>query len=239
MEASTVRGEILRGLREAAPVGLGLIPLGLAFGVLVAQAGHPWWWAPVFSLVIYAGSMEFLALGLVGAAVPLPEVALTTFLVNFRHIFYGLSFPLRAIRSRVGRVYSVYALTDESYAIAATRDPASTTGARVLTIQAVCQTLWVLPGVVGAVLGAAIPAELEGLGFALTALFVVLAIDAFRVRRDAGPVLLAGACGVAAMLIDPDGMLVLGLGAFVLALVVRYVAFGRHGRVAPASGAGR
>ena len=51
------------GLQEAAPVFLGLVPLGLAFGVFITQLGFACWWAPIFSVVIYAGSMEFLAPG--------------------------------------------------------------------------------------------------------------------------------------------------------------------------------
>ena len=57
------------GLQEAAPVFLGLVPLGLAFGVFITQLGFAWWWAPIFSVVIYAGFMEFLAPGLIGAGV--------------------------------------------------------------------------------------------------------------------------------------------------------------------------
>src|SRR3546814_8178273 len=74
-------------------------------------------WAPVFSVLIYAGSMEFLAIGLVTGGAGLLQVATTTFFVNFRHVFYGLSFPLRKVRSAVGRLYGVHALTDEAYAL--------------------------------------------------------------------------------------------------------------------------
>src|SRR5690606_25344409 len=65
-------------------VGFGLFPLGVAFGVLLVQSGFAWWWAPVFSIMIYAGSLEFLAVGLILAVTPLASIALTTFLVNFR-----------------------------------------------------------------------------------------------------------------------------------------------------------
>ena len=70
-------------------------------------------------MLVYAGSMEFLAVGLVVAVTPLPQLALTTFLVNFRHVFYALSFPLQRVRGRAGRTYSMYALTDEAYALTA------------------------------------------------------------------------------------------------------------------------
>jgi len=79
---------------------MGLFPLGIAFGVLLTQSGFAWWWTPLFSLLIYAGSLEFLAIGLFLALTPLASVALTTFLVNFRHVFYGLSFPLHLVRGR-------------------------------------------------------------------------------------------------------------------------------------------
>ena len=57
--------EIRLGLKDSWLVGLGLVPLGLAFGLLVTQAGFAWWWAPIFSVIIYSGSMEFLAIGMV------------------------------------------------------------------------------------------------------------------------------------------------------------------------------
>lgn len=74
------------GLQEAVPVFLGFVPLGLAFGVFITQLGFAWWWAPIFSVVIYAGSMEFLAPGLIGAGVG-PISAAFTGIVD--HRWYG------------------------------------------------------------------------------------------------------------------------------------------------------
>lgn len=140
------RAEFGRGVRDALPVGVGLIPLGMAFGVLIVQQGFAWYWAPLFSILIYAGSMEFLAIGLFLAGTPLTSLAVTGLLVNFRHIFYGLSYPLHAIRSRLARAYAVYALTDETYAIVATKPRGSMSGPRALAVTITCQALWVLPG---------------------------------------------------------------------------------------------
>ena len=70
----------------AAPVGLGLFSLGLAFGLVVVHAGLVWWWATVFTAVVYAGSLEFLLAGLAVAATPLAQVAATTLIVNLRHV---------------------------------------------------------------------------------------------------------------------------------------------------------
>lgn len=115
--------EIRAALKDLWVVGLGLIPLGLAFGLVMTQAGFAWWWTPIFSVVIYAGSMEFLAVQLVSAGVGPLSAAVTGFMVNFRHIFYGLTFPRHRISSSLGRAYSTYALTDETYAVISSLPP--------------------------------------------------------------------------------------------------------------------
>ena len=214
--------EIRKGLADCRTVGLGLVPLGLAFGVLVTRSGFSWWWAPLFSVLVYAGSMEFLALGLLTAATPLYGLAVTTLLVNFRHVFYGLSFPAHRIRLPA-RLYAVYALTDETYAITSATPSSELSGTRALTVAATCQLLWVGPGVVGALLGTTLPAGLEGLQFALTALFAVLAVDAWRANGDLPAPVIALVCALLALRIAPGQMLVVGLGMFVTVLVARHL----------------
>ncbi len=212
--------EIRAGIRDSWAVALGLIPLGLAFGLLLTQMGFAWWWAPIFSLLIYAGSMEFLALNLVTAGVGPVSAAVTGFMVNFRHIFYGLTFPRDLVRGGAGRAYSTYALTDESYAIASARRPRS--GVQVLTIQAFCQSMWVLPGIVGALVGEVIPAGIQGMEFALVALFVVLAWETFRNSRDLSLVLIAGGLAVLVGLMAPASLLMVALSAYFLLLLGRH-----------------
>jgi len=213
--------EIRGGIREAWAVALGLIPLGLAFGLLMTQVGFAWWWTPIFSIVIYAGSMEFLAINLVTAGVGPVSAAITGLMVNFRHIFYGLTFPRDAISSPAGRAYSTYSLTDESYAIASARRPRS--GVQVLTIQAFCQSMWVLPGIVGALVGEVIPAGIQGMEFALVALFVVLAWETFRNSRDLSLVLIAGGLAVLVGLMAPASLLMVALSAYFLLLLGRHL----------------
>lgn len=173
-------------------------------------------------MTIYAGSLEFLAIGLLLAATPLASVALAALMVNFRHVFYALSFPLDRVRGRAAKLYSMYALTDEAYAVAATKDPERMSSARILWIQALCQVYWVSGGVVGALAGAAIPTQLRGLGFALTALFAVLAIEAFRAKRDVPTPVLALLSALAALLIAREQMMVVAMGLFTAALLARF-----------------
>lgn len=204
-------------------VGLGLVPLGLAFGVLITQSGFSWWWAPIFSIVIYAGSMEFLAIGMVTAGIGLVPAAITAFMVNFRHIFYGLTFPRHKIRSRWLRGYSTYALTDESYAIVSAKDNgAKMSGQRILAVQVLCQLAWVLPGIVGALVGTTLPAGIQGMEFALTALFVVLSWEAFTANRDYSLPLSAALLAIGFGVLLPNHMLVLALSCYFCLLLVRF-----------------
>lgn len=214
--------EVRLALRDTIGVGLGLFPIGLAFGVLVVQSGFAWWWAPLFSTLVYAGSMEFLMVGLILAATPLASIAATTFLVNSRHLFYALSFPRHRVRGRLGRAYATYALTDEAYALTATLPEPELSSTRIVAIQVLCQTYWVTGGVLGAISGTAIPDSVRGFGFALVALFAVLAIDAIRATRDVPTPVLALACALVAMRLAPERMLVVALSLLVVGLLVRY-----------------
>lgn len=219
-----MREEIHKGIKDTWAAALGLIPLGLAFGLLMVQSGFSWWWTPIFSIVIYAGSMEFLAISMVTGGVSALSSLLTGFMVNFRHIFYGLTFPRKRINSPVGKAYSTYALTDETYAIvSALPREERLTGTRILSIQIFCQILWVGGGIVGALAGQVIPSSVEGMEFALVALFVVLAMDSFRNNQDLSLPLSAAALGILAAFITPGQLLMVSLSAYFLLLIIRYL----------------
>jgi 4-azaleucine resistance transporter AzlC len=217
------RSALAAAFVDTVSVGVGMFPLGAAFGLLVVQSGLDWWWALVLSVLVYAGSMEFLAVGLLVVVTPLPQLALTTFLVNFRHVFYALSFPLQHVRGRAGKAYSMYALTDEAYALTAGRPGMPLGSARILWLQGFCQGYWVAGSVAGALLGSWLAMELLGLAFTLTALFVVLAMDAVRVERDLPTPVLAFICAVLALVVAPGQLLITGMGLFVATLVVRFL----------------
>jgi 4-azaleucine resistance transporter AzlC len=199
-----------------------MFPLGITFGLLVVQSGLAWWWTPVFSGLVYAGSLEFLLIGLVVALTPLPSLALTTLLVNSRHVFYSLSFPLHRVRGRLAKAYAMFALIDEAYALTAARAAESLSIRRILWTQALLQSYWVGGGLVGASIGRWLPSPVRGLDFALIALFTVLALETCRSGRDVPGPLLAVGCAVAARLAAPAAMLVVAMALYVLGLLVRY-----------------
>jgi 4-azaleucine resistance transporter AzlC len=216
------RSEALAALRISGSVGLAIFPIGIAFGMVVTHSGLAWWWASVFSCVIFAGSLEFLVVGLTVAGVPLAQIALTAFLVNSRHVFYTLSFPLHRVTGRAAKAYSTFALTDEAYALTTGDAAQSWPGRRIVWLQAFIQAYWVSGATAGAVLGVLLPIHLAGLEFAMTALFAVLALDAFRARRDIPVSALALACALTARLVFPGELLLAAFALFTACLLARY-----------------
>jgi 4-azaleucine resistance transporter AzlC len=215
--------ETRAALTDTLPAGAGMAPLGVAFGILVTQAGLAWWWTPVISGLLFAGSLEFLLLSLMMAGAPLLTIALTTLLVNSRHVFYCLTFPLHRVRGVFGRFYARFALIDEAYALTTAPAAQRYSSRRILAMQISMHAYWVGGGIVGALLGSVVPSSLKGLDFALVGLFVVLAVDAFRAGRDRSGGALAVLCALVAGAAAPGQMLLVAMSLFVavLALTLR------------------
>ena len=200
----------------------GLFALGIGFGVVVTSHDLPWWLAPVISATMFAGSVEFLLIGMLAAAVPIAAIATTTFLVNSRHLFYGLSFPLDRVKGRIAKAYSIFALCDEAYAIITSTDPATLTTRRISWTQLGLHFSWAGGALIGGVVGATMLSGVKGLDFVLTALFVVLTLDGYRAHRDRTTLILAAAAAAIALLIAPESMLLIAMILFTVALGVRH-----------------
>ena len=223
LSASTDRSDVKDAARDAGVIWLGLFALGIGFGVVVTSHGLPWWLAPIISGLMFAGSVEFILVGMFATGAPIATIALTTFLVNSRHLFYGLSFPLHRVRGRLAKAYSVFALVDEAYALTASKDPKSLTSERILWIQAGLHCSWVSGALLGGLVGSALLGGLEGLDFILTALFVVLAIDAYRANPDNRTLVIAVVAAALAYVVAPGSMLLVAMVILTATLVGRHL----------------
>ncbi|HUX42564.1 MAG TPA: AzlC family ABC transporter permease [Rectinemataceae bacterium] len=206
--------------RTTIPVLLGYSTIGLAYGLLLATSGLPWWLAPLSSVVIYAGAAQFMSIPLLVGGAGVAEIAILTFLVNARHLVYGLSLIKPFGEAKRVRPYLVYALTDETYGLLTTvKAPEGASGAAFYgLVSALDQSYWVLGSLVGAVAGSLVPASwTAGMDFALTALFIVLLVEQIKSSPKAAPYLVALAASIIALAIaGPDRLLVI---AIVLAMV--------------------
>ena len=224
------RARIVAGITDSFSAGLGIFPFGIALGLLVMQLHLPWWVAPALSLSVFAGSLELLLVGMIATTASFAAVAVTVFVVNFRHVFYAFSFPRHLIRNRFARLYATYAMIDEVYAVNASLPTSQQSAARILAMQVACQIYWVGGGLVGVLVARLLPGPSKGLEFALCALFTVLTLDAFRSRREIPSSLLAGVSIGTAVVVAPRVALFVAMLIFVGLLLLRYVIDRRHTR---------
>jgi 4-azaleucine resistance transporter AzlC len=184
--------------RASIPVLLGYLSIGLAYGLVLVGSGLPWWLAPLSALAVYAGAAQFMGIGLLVSGAGILEIALLTLLMNARHMVYGLSMLGRYAGSGRRKPYLVFSLTDETYGLLTTIDPPRGVepGSFYAAVSALNQSYWFIGCGLGALLGQALPMRIEGLDFALSALFTVLLVEQIKTLRAWEPYL-AAALGAA------------------------------------------
>ena len=177
----TVRFAFLKTI----PVMLGYLFLGLAFGLLLQEAGYSFWWALLASTIVYAGSIQFVLVSFLGGGTSLPAVAVMTLLINSRHAFYGLSF-VEKFRKMKTYPYMVFSLTDETYSLLCSlKTPAGVDEKKAMfLISLFDQMYWIAGSVAGAALGQVLPFDMTGIDFAMTALFVTIFVDQWREAKS-------------------------------------------------------
>jgi len=208
------------------PVLLGYLAIGTAFGLLVCNAGYPAWLALFMSLWMYAGAGQYIAVGLFAGGAGLAEACLIQLVINARHIAYGLSMINRFPKKNPVKPYLVFSMTDETFALLSSLpDNGKITGAEkdrfMFYVSVLDQCYWVGGSLIGAVAGSLIPWDMDGIGFALTALFIVLFLEQiFRVKK-AGIFIAAAAAALLAVFLLPERISL--LGGMALAIVLSFL----------------
>lgn len=174
-----------RNFVRTIPVLAGYIVLGIGFGIVLQNHGFGIVWALLMSILIYAGSMQFVAIDLISAGAGLITVALTTIMVNARHLFYGVSMVDKYKDTKQYKPYIVFGLTDETYSLVC-EDP-TLTKEDYFQITLLDQIYWVTGSVLGSLIGELVPFDFAGVDFALTALFVSIVVDQWIVSKDHVP----------------------------------------------------
>ena len=195
----TIRFAFLHSL----PVMFGYIFLGIAFGLVLQEAGFGLPWAFASSLLIYAGSMQFLLPSLLISGSWL-EIAVMTVLVNGRHLFYGLSFIEKFKQMGKSYFYMIFSLTDETYSVlcSLTDIPKDVNEKRASLLIALFDHLyWILGSVIGALVGQYITFNSRGIDFSMTALFIVIFLDQWNGSKNHIPALLGLGVGMGALLL--------------------------------------
>ena len=188
---------------DTVPVLTGYLFLGAGFGILLAETGYNALWAAAMALFMFAGSGQYLAVSLLASKASLLSVAIATFLVNARHIFYGISLIDAYKGAGKKKTYMIFALTDETYTLVTQNDPPE--GMKKHTycflVSLLDQIYWILGRVLGSLAGTYIPISFEGVEFVLTALFVTMFVEQWLSNKNHLPALIGVASTVACLAI--------------------------------------
>ena len=200
---------------KSLPVMAGYVVLGIGFGILLRGAGYGVLWAFAMSAFIYAGSMQYVGVSLLTGGASILTTALTTFMVNARHLFYSISMVDRYKDAGKYKPYMIFALTDETYSLlSGGEDPfvglresedrdeeeiragkSDSIGSQEALnmyrfwVSLFDQSYWVTGCVLGSLLGAVIPFSTKGIEFSMTALFIASFTEQWLTTRDHLPAL--------------------------------------------------
>lgn len=205
------------------PVLMGYLAIGMAFGLMLQSAGYGVVWAFFMSLTIYAGSGQYLGVSLLATGASLPQVAFLTLMINFRHLVYGLSMLEKFRGMGVRKLYMMFSLTDETYALLSSARPPEGVEEHdfYFCVALLDHCYWIAGSVIGSLAGAALGFDTTGVDFAMTALFLVIAVGQWKAAGSHLPALLGAAATLVSLLVvGAEDMLLPALGIIVLVLTL-------------------
>ena len=190
--------ELRFAVRNTIPIFFTYLFIGIAFGVLAVDAGYSVALSVASALLIYAGSMQLVMIPMMTSGASLITLALMTFFINARHIFYGISFVERFRKMGWRGAYMVLALTDETYSIlcSAQYDPGINEDRAAFCIALLNHLYWIFGCLFGACAGRLLPFDMKGIDFSATAFFLVVVVNQWRQYRAKLPFLTAATCAL-------------------------------------------
>ena len=206
-----LRSPFAAGFLALSPLWLGVAPFAVAYAVIARDVGLSVLETQALSVLVFAGSAQFSAAGLFGAGAAGVEIVLTTFMLNVRHVLYGLSLGRTVKLTGWRRTTAAYFLTDEAFGVVSARPERSF--AFLLGAELSLFVTWNLATLGGALLGAAIPDPAElGVDLVFPLAFLALLVPLLRTREELAVAVGSGL--VAYLLADvlPGGLPILVTG---------------------------
>ncbi|MBQ5823783.1 MAG: AzlC family ABC transporter permease [Clostridia bacterium] len=182
MKRKTAKEAFIKSL----PVFAGYIVLGIGFGVLLAKAGYGIWWALAMSVTMYAGSMQYVAVSLLSGGASFITTAVTTLLVQARHLFYGISMIDKYKGAGIKKFYLAFALTDETYSLLCDGKHPEGTDLHLFQflLSLFNQSYWIMGCLLGNFIGTNVEFNSAGIEFAMTAIFVTVFVEQWKSSKN-------------------------------------------------------
>ena len=173
------------------PVMAEYVVLGIGFGILLRNAGYGVAWAAAMAVLIYAGSMQYVGIGLLAGGAGIITTILTTVMVNARHLFYSISMVDRYKNAGRYKPYLIFALTDETYSLLCDGETPDREHADLyrFLVSLFNQLYWITGCLLGSLLGAVLPFSSAGIEFSMTALFIASFTEQWLRTREHIPAL--------------------------------------------------
>lgn len=212
-----------RALIHTLPVMAGYVVLGLGFGILLRVAGYGALWALAMAVFMFAGSMQYVGVSLIASGTPLLTVALTTLMVQARHLFYGISMIDRYRGAGPKKLYLMHALTDETYSLICNSHLPDFADAHsyYFAVSLLNHLYWIAGCMLGSLAGAILPFSSEGVDFAMTALFVTVFVEQWLSDKEHRPALVGlGATLLCLLVFNSDSFLIPAMVLILLSLAL-------------------
>lgn len=193
MQRKTLKSAFISTL----PVLTGYLVLGFGFGIIANANGFSPLLTLAMSVFIYAGSMQYVAIGLMTGGASLITIAVTTLMVNARHLFYGISMidKYKGVGKR--KPYLIFALTDETYSLVCQEHEKD----YALLVSLFDHCYWIAGTALGTIVGNLITFNSQGIEFALTALFLTVFLEQWLTTKKHAPAIIGVVASVLCLII--------------------------------------
>lgn len=210
-------------LKNTIPIFFTYLFLGIGFGVLMSEGGYGTLLTVASAVFIYAGSAQYIMVPMMVAGTSLWSIAVMTFFINARHIFYGIGFVEKYRRMGWRFPYMIHALTDETFSLLGSirYDPGLDEDWAAFFISLLDQSYWILGCFLGSCAGQYLNFDMQGIDFSATAFFLVVVVNQWRQQRSKLPFLAAAGCALAFyLLLGKEYFLIPTLAACLIALLL-------------------
>ena len=216
------------------PIFAGFWFLGLTYGIYMSVSGFSFWYPMIMSMVIFAGSVEFVAVNLLLGAFDPIQALLLTIMINARHLFYGISMLDRYKNTGWKKFYLIFGMCDESFSINYTADIPEDVdqGWFMFFVNLLDHIYWVFGATLGGIFGSFIHFNTQGLEFVMIAMFVVIFMDQWFKDNDHTSAFLGLGLSLGALLIfGRDSFIIPAMAAILGGLTLLRSRLAKEGEV--------
>lgn len=198
-------------LPHTIPVFTGFVFLGAAYGILMNSNGYGVGWSLIMSLIVFAGSSQYLAISFLTTAFNPLYAFLMILIVNARHLFYGISMLDKYKGTGKLKPFLIFGLCDETFSVVFAAEAAEDISRKwfIFFITLLNYLYWAMGTFIGGIVGSMITFNTTGLDFVLTALFVVIFLGQWKSNKDHKPAIIGLLSSIACLIIfGPDNFII-------------------------------